>query len=118
MIGQIAGLMPFLTSPTLCEQILRNGQDRIIAGSGQPVGTAERVPGGWRVTGAWPFASGCQSAEWIVGTCVMMEGGSPIDAGDRPGPMIRTCLMPAEHWEIRDTWRTLGLKGTAVTMSR
>ena len=26
--------------------------------------------------------------------------------------MTRTCLMPAEHWEIRDTWRTLGLKGT------
>jgi alkylation response protein AidB-like acyl-CoA dehydrogenase len=112
MIGQIAGLMPFLTSPTLCEQILRDGQDHIIAGSGQPVGAAERVPGGWRVTGAWPFASGCQNADWIVGTCVMMEGGSPIDAGDRPGPMTRTCLMPAEHWEIRDTWRTLGLKGT------
>jgi alkylation response protein AidB-like acyl-CoA dehydrogenase len=26
--------------------------------------------------------------------------------------MIRTCFMPAEHWEIRDTWYTFGLKGT------
>ena len=26
--------------------------------------------------------------------------------------MIRTCIMPAEHWEIRDTWHTFGLKGT------
>ena len=26
--------------------------------------------------------------------------------------MTRTCLMPAEYWEIRDTWHTLGLKGT------
>ena len=26
--------------------------------------------------------------------------------------MIRGCLMPAEHWEIRDTWRTFGLRGT------
>ncbi len=42
----------------------------------------------------------------------MMEGGSPIDASDGPGPMIRACLMPAEHWEIRDTWHTFGLKGT------
>jgi indole-3-acetate monooxygenase len=112
MIGHIGALTPFLTSPALCEQIFRDEQDHIIAGSGQPVGAAERVPGGWRVTGAWPFASGCQSAEWIAGTCVMMEGGSPIDAGDQPGPMTRTCLMPAEHWEIRDTWHTLGLKGT------
>ena len=112
MIGQVASLMPFLASPTLCEQIFKDGRDHIIAGSGQPVGAAERVPGGWRVTGSWPFASGCQNAEWIGGTCVMMEGGSPIDASDAPGPMIRTCLMPAECWEIRDTWNTFGLKGT------
>ena len=112
MIGHIGALMPFLASPNLCEQIYQDGNDHIMAGSGQPVGAAERVPGGWRVTGAWPFASGCQSAEWIAGTCVMMEGGSPIDAGDRPAPMTRTCFMPAEYWEIRDTWHTLGLKGT------
>jgi alkylation response protein AidB-like acyl-CoA dehydrogenase len=112
MIGHIGALMPFLASQNLCEQIYCDGQDHIIAGSGQPVGTAERVPGGWRVSGAWPFASGCQNAEWIAGTCVMMQGGSPIDASHGPGPMIRACLMPAEHWEIRDTWHTFGLKGT------
>jgi indole-3-acetate monooxygenase len=112
MIGHLGSLMPFLTNPTLCEEIFRDRGDHIIAGSGQPVGTAERVPGGWRVTGSWPFASGCQNADWIAGTCVMMEGGSPIDAADRPGPLTRTCLVRAEHWEIRDTWHTLGLKGT------
>ena len=26
--------------------------------------------------------------------------------------MIRACIMPAERWEIRDTWDTVGLKGT------
>jgi alkylation response protein AidB-like acyl-CoA dehydrogenase len=112
MIGQVGSLMPFLVSPTLCEEIFQDGKDHVIAGSGQPVGTAKRVPGGWRVTGAWPFASGCQDAEWIAGTCVMTEGGSPIDAPDGPGPMTRTCLMPAEPWEIRDTWHAFGLKGT------
>src|SRR6516165_7638953 len=112
MIGHIGALIPFLVSPALCEQIYQDGKEHIFAGSGQPVGTAERVPGGWRVTGAWPFASGCQNAEWIGGTCVMTEGGSPIDASGGPGPMIRTCLMPAEHWEIRDTWHTFGLRGT------
>ena len=111
MIGHIGSLMPFLASPTLCERIFQDGKDHVIAGSGQPVGTAERVTGGWRVTGSWPFASGCQYAEWIGGTCVMMEGGSPVDS-DGPGPMTRTFLMPAEHWEIRDTWHVLGLKGT------
>jgi alkylation response protein AidB-like acyl-CoA dehydrogenase len=47
-----------------------------------------------------------------MGTCVMMQDGSPIPASDGPGPMIRTCLMPAERWEIRDTWHTFGLQGT------
>jgi alkylation response protein AidB-like acyl-CoA dehydrogenase len=112
MIGHIASLMPFLGSRTLCEEIFQDGKDHIIAGSGQPVGRAERVPGGWRVSGVWPFASGCQNAEWIGGNCVMMEGGSPIDSTDGPGPMIRGCLMSAEYWEIRDTWHTFGLRGT------
>jgi alkylation response protein AidB-like acyl-CoA dehydrogenase len=112
MIGHIGAIMPFLATPALCEQIYHDGQDHIMAGSGQPVGTAERVSGGWKVTGVWPFASGCQNAEWIGGACVMMEGGLPIDASHGPGPMIRLCFMPAEHWEIRDTWHTFGLKGT------
>ena len=112
MIGHIGSLMPFLASPNLCEQIYHDGKDHVIAGSAQPVGTAERVSGGWKVSGAWPFASGCQNAEWIAGTCVMMERGSPIDNPDGPGPMIRSFLLPAEYWEIQDTWHTLGLKGT------
>ena len=56
MIGHIASLMPFLAGPGLCEDIFQDGKDHIIAASGQPVGTAERVRGGWRVTGSWPFA--------------------------------------------------------------
>jgi len=42
----------------------------------------------------------------------MMEGGSPIDAPHGPGPMVRMCAMPAEHWETHDTWHTSGLRGT------
>jgi indole-3-acetate monooxygenase len=111
MIGLIVALVPFLANPTLCEHIYKDRRDHIIAGSAQPVGTAERVPGGWKVNGVWPFASGCQNAEWIGGNCVMMEGGSPIDASHGPGPMTRFCLMPAEHWEIRDTWHLIRPQG-------
>jgi indole-3-acetate monooxygenase len=113
MIGAIGSLMPFLMIRNSCEEIFKDGKDHIFAASGsQPVGRAERVSGGWRVTGSWPFASGCQNAEWIGGTCVMMEGGAPIEASDGPGPMIRTCLLPANHWEILDTWHVFGLRGT------
>jgi alkylation response protein AidB-like acyl-CoA dehydrogenase len=50
------------------EQIYQNGPDVIIAGSAQPAGTAEAVAGGWKVGGRWPFASGCQHADWRVGS--------------------------------------------------
>lgn len=112
MIGQVGSLIPFLATPELCEKVFGDGRDHILAGSGQPTGMAERVPGGWMVTGTWPFASGCQDAEWIGGTCIMMEGGLPLPAVDGAGPMIRTCLMPAERWRIHDTWHGFGLRGT------
>ena len=113
MIGSVGSLMPFLMIRNSCEEIFSDGEDHIIAASGsQPVGQAERVSGGWRVTGSWPFVSGCQNAEWIGGTCVMMEGGVPIDASAAPGPMIRTCLLPAERFEILDSWHAFGLRGT------
>ncbi len=112
MIGHVGSLIPFLAGREVCEDIYRDGRDRILAGSGQPVGTAERVPGGWRVTGLWPFASGCQDAEWIGGACVMTEGGSPLPAPAGPGPLVRLCFLPAEAWQIHDTWHTLGLRGT------
>ena len=112
MIGQVGSLIPFLATRELCDEVFSDGRDHIGAGSGQPTGTAERVPGGWRVTGLWPFASGCRSAEWIAGTCVMMDGGSPLPALNGPGPMTRLCLMPAEAWQIHDTWHTVGLRGT------
>ena len=69
-----------VASPTLCEQIYKDEKDHVIADSSQPLSTVEGVPDGWKVTGVWPFASGCQNAEWIGGECGMMEGGSPIDA--------------------------------------
>ena len=112
MIGQVGSLIPFLATPELCDEVFGDGKDHILAGSGQPVGTAERVPGGWRVTGLWPFASGCQDAEWIGGACVMVEQGSPIPAAAGPGPMVRLCTMAAEHWQVHDTWHGFGLRGT------
>ena len=60
------------------EQVYRNGPDVAFAGSTQPVGTAEATAGGWRVSGRWPFASGCQHADWMAGFCVMTEGGKPL----------------------------------------
>jgi alkylation response protein AidB-like acyl-CoA dehydrogenase len=112
MIGHVGSLIPFLTQADLCERIFADRKDHIFAGSAQPVGTAERVRGGWRVSGTWPFASGCQNAEWIGCACVMMEDGAPIAGPDGSEPMVRVCFLPAANWLIHDTWHTVGMRGT------
>jgi alkylation response protein AidB-like acyl-CoA dehydrogenase len=93
------------------EQVYRNGPDVIIVGSAQPAGTAEAVDGGWGVTGRWPFASGCQHADWMLGLCVLTEGGKPVP-GEGGAPLVRGFFLPARDWQIEDTWHVAGLKGT------
>jgi alkylation response protein AidB-like acyl-CoA dehydrogenase len=97
--------------PDAYARIYGNGPDAMIAGSIQPAGTAEAVPGGWRVSGRWPFASGCQHADWLGAFCVMQKGGKPL-TGEDGAPMIRGFFLPAGDWQIEDSWYAAGLKGT------
>jgi len=93
------------------EQVYRNGPDAIMAGSAQPAGTARRATGGWRVSGRWPFASGCQHADWMLGLCVMAGNRKP-PAGEGQPQMVRGFFLPARAWLIEDTWYVAGLRGT------
>jgi alkylation response protein AidB-like acyl-CoA dehydrogenase len=96
------------------EQIYEAGPDTILAGAAQPVGTAEETVAGWRVNGRWPFASGCQHADWMFGLCVVTKDGKPMtnSTGEAGPPMLRGCFLPAKAWQIEDTWHVAGLRGT------
>jgi alkylation response protein AidB-like acyl-CoA dehydrogenase len=74
-------------------------------------GRAERVKGGYRVSGRWPFSSGCQHSTWLVGGCLVYDGAQPRL---RPNgvPETRQCYLPAEAVSILDTWYTTGLRGS------
>jgi alkylation response protein AidB-like acyl-CoA dehydrogenase len=111
MIGNGGALFaPSLPLETY-ERVYENGPNVVLAGSIQPAGTAERTAGGWRVNGRWPFASGCQHADWMAGFCIMTEGGKPR-LGEAGQPMIRGVMLPVREWQIEDTWHVVGLKGT------
>jgi alkylation response protein AidB-like acyl-CoA dehydrogenase len=94
------------------DQIYEHGPDVTAAGSIQPAGVAEAVEGGWRVRGRWPFASGCEHADWIMGNCVMTRNGQPLPGPVEGVPMTRLVALPAHHWHIEDTWHATGLKGS------
>jgi alkylation response protein AidB-like acyl-CoA dehydrogenase len=74
-------------------------------------GQAVRVPGGYRVSGRFPFVSGCQHCEWVWLGCTVVENGDPcVDSNGVPE--TRQCLLRLSQCEILDTWHTTGLRGT------
>lgn len=79
--------------------------DVIVAGAFNPSGSITPVDGGYRVTGRWSFASGCQHATWIFGNCV--EG---VEDGM---PRLRIAVFAPDDVVIEDTWHVSGLAGTA-----
>jgi indole-3-acetate monooxygenase len=74
-------------------------------------GQAVPVPGGYRVSGRFPFVSGCQHCELLLLGCVIVEDGVPRVDGNGV-PKTRQCLLRSSQCEILDTWRTTGLRGT------
>jgi alkylation response protein AidB-like acyl-CoA dehydrogenase len=112
MIGGGSAVFTPLLPRDLYDSIYRDGPDVVFAGSAQPAGVAESVDGDWRVNGRWPFASGCQHADWLLGLCVMKKDGKPLPGAAEGAPMLRGCLLPAHHWRIEDNWHVAGLKGT------
>jgi alkylation response protein AidB-like acyl-CoA dehydrogenase len=111
MIGSGSTLFVPLLPRETYERVYHNGPDVFVAGSTAPLGRAVAAPGGWRISGRWPFASGCRHAEWIAGFCMMHEHGKPL-RGQDGRPLVRAVLLPAGDWRIHDTWYTAGLKGT------
>ncbi|MEV6163374.1 acyl-CoA dehydrogenase family protein [Streptomyces sp. NPDC052052] len=70
---------------------------------GAPVRTVEKADGGVRVSGEWPYASGSLHADWIGGL-VLADTGT--------GPQPHMALMPAAEVTVRDTWHSVGMRGT------
>lgn len=77
----------------------------LISSSYAPTGKAERVEGGYRLSGRWSFSSGSEHCGWaFLGAFAPTEPGQPPD--------MRTFLVPRSDYTIEDTWRTFALKAT------
>ena len=81
------------------------------AGALNPLGKATPENGGFRVSGQWPFASGCHNAHYFWGQCVVQDGDAPA-RGEQGGIVLREAVIPAAEFEILDTWHVSGLRGT------
>ena len=112
MIGcetpQLFSLLPRETF----NRIYAEGPDPICAGAFAPQGKAVVEPGGYRASGRWGFASGCQHADWIFGQCLVLQDGAPVPGPSPGAPKLRCVVLPRSAWQVLDTWHTAGMRGT------
>ncbi|MFH9349570.1 acyl-CoA dehydrogenase family protein [Kitasatospora sp. NPDC017646] len=73
--------------------------DALVSGALKPSGPVRRVPGGYRVSGGWSYASGIWHASWVIASVVLEDG---------PAAM----LVPREDYRIVDEWHMAGMRST------
>lgn len=97
-LGRMAAYLP---EPGRAE-VWSDGPDTVIVGALMPIGSAEPVPGGWRMNGRWPYVSMIESSRWVL-ACAMTTGE------DR---QARFFAIPRAHFSIERTWQSIGMRGT------
>ena len=78
----------------------------LACGSYAPATKAMRTEGGYRLSGRWSFASGCDNAQWALCAALLPP---EIDGGPLKPAFL---LVPAQDYRIDDTWHVVGLAGT------
>lgn len=112
MIGSETPQLLALLPRKVYDQIYSSDPDVICAGAFAPQGTAQAVDGGYRINGRWAFASGARHARWLFGRCVVVRDDKPVPGSPDGSVLTRCAVMPASQWQIFDTWRTIGMRGT------
>ncbi|WP_078890079.1 hypothetical protein [Streptomyces maremycinicus] len=103
--GWIGGFL--MTHSWLLSKLSLEAQQDIFAGqpwvlaaaAAAPPGRAERVAGGYRISGRWRFASGIMHSEWVV-----------LMAMGEDGPL--SCVVPVGSVTIHKTWNVPGMEAT------
>ena len=92
--------------PVQCQDEIWDADPAVLIASSMvfPAGKAQRVSGGYRLSGRWPFSSGVDPATWN------MLGG--IVQGDEGAGAYRMFLLPRADYTIIDNWHVMGLRGT------
>jgi alkylation response protein AidB-like acyl-CoA dehydrogenase len=80
--------------------------EAVASSSLAPRAAAKPVAGGWRLSGRYPFSSGCDYAQWAILGAFLGEVGDPRH--------IAYLLAPLAEIEIIDDWQVLGLPAPAA----
>jgi indole-3-acetate monooxygenase len=95
------------------QEIYGHGGDVAIAGTAvQGGGRAVPVDGGYRVTGRWPFGTGCQESAWMLGSFQILDGDQPRRSPDGASVYWRGVFHRSEAQIVEGSWDVSGLRAT------
>jgi 3-hydroxy-9,10-secoandrosta-1,3,5(10)-triene-9,17-dione monooxygenase len=87
--------------PALQDELFADGAIPLAPAPLAPTGKAEKVEGGYRVTGRWDWASGVNHGDWLMVNCI------------EPGAMVpRFCVLRTAEATVRDVWHVAGMAAT------
>ncbi|MFI9508721.1 acyl-CoA dehydrogenase family protein [Nocardia sp. NPDC052566] len=110
MIGAATGIYAgFLDAHAVAE--LMPTRDLITAGLIAPMGRAERVTGGYRLSGRWKLGSAITHADLVVAGAMVFDGGELATTADG-APVARMFYMRRDQVEVIDTWDSTGMRGS------
>src|SRR3981189_2502917 len=74
----------------------------------------QAVPGGYRATARWDFASGSRQASWLGAHVRVVEADGTPRRKPKGAPEIRPILFPLASATMYDVWDVIGLNGTGT----
>jgi len=73
-----------------------------------PTGKAEKVSGGYRLSGRWSFSTGCDHCQWV--NLGALAGGLEVEGVQVQD--FRSFMLPLRDYRVDDNWHVGGLRGT------
>jgi indole-3-acetate monooxygenase len=74
----------------------------------------QAVPGGYKASARWDFASGSRQASWLGAHVRVVEADGTQRRKKDGSPEIRTILFPMASATMYDVWDVIGLRGTGT----
>jgi len=84
------------------QEVWAGGSSALLSSSTMPAGKATAVDGGFRLSGRWRYASGCEHCGWVLLGALIAN--DPAD--------WRFFVVPRSDYQIIDNWQVAGLQGT------
>jgi alkylation response protein AidB-like acyl-CoA dehydrogenase len=106
------GLIGAMLEASGAKRVWRHAdREPVFANSGLPC-TAERVDGGYRVTGKWKIVTGIDRADWFIAVGIVVDADGNPQTDGTGGPEARVFVISTDQIEVHGTWDVTGMRAT------